>query len=118
MRASYASFHAQIRSTSPSRPRSCRVLLLLFQQPPLDDGLRGDARVVGAGHPERLETLHPLLADEDVLQRVVQRMAQVQRAGHVRRRNDDRVRLAAGVRLAVEVACFLPEAVYRRWAAA
>ena len=43
MRASYSSFHCQIRSTSPSRPRSCRVMLLLLQQPPLDHGLGGDA---------------------------------------------------------------------------
>ena len=51
---------------------------LLLQQPPLDDGLGGDAGVIGAGHPEGLEPLHPLLADEDVLQRVVQGVAQVQ----------------------------------------
>ena len=34
--------------------------------------------MVGAGHPERLVALHPFLADEDVLQRVVQGVAQVQ----------------------------------------
>ena len=84
-----------MRSTSSSRPRSCRRLLLLFQQPPLDDGLRGDAGVVGAGHPEGVEALHPPPADQDVLQRVVERMAQVQSPGHVRRRDDDRERLAA-----------------------
>ena len=33
---------------------------------------------------------HALEADQDVLQRVVERMADVQRAGDVRRRDDDR----------------------------
>ena len=69
------------------------VEFFLLQQPPLDDRLGGDAGVIGAGHPERLEALHAFLADEDVLQRVVQGVAEVQGAGHVRRRNDDRVRL-------------------------
>ena len=41
------------------------------------------------GIQRRLEALHPLLADEDVLERVVQGVAQVQGAGHVGRRDDD-----------------------------
>ena len=69
--------------------------LLLAQQPPLDDRLGGDAGMIGARHPEGLEALHPFLADEDVLQRVVQGVAEVQGAGHVRRRDDDRIRLRA-----------------------
>ena len=69
--------------------------LFFLEQPPLDDRLRGDAGVVGARHPERVEALHPLHADEDVLQRVVERVAQVQRPGHVRRRDDDRIRRLA-----------------------
>ena len=57
-----------------------------------------------------------LPADEDVLQRVVERVAQVQRAGHVRRRDDDRERalgisLALGIGLAVEIAALFPERV-------
>ncbi len=69
--------------------------LLLAQQPSLDDRLRGDAGMVGAGHPQGLESLHPFLANENVLQRVVQGVAEVQRAGHVGRRDDDAVGLAA-----------------------
>ena len=65
--------------------------LFFFEQPPLDDGLRGDAGVVGAGHPQRVVALHPLHANEDVLQRVVERVAEVEGAGDVRRRNDDAV---------------------------
>jgi hypothetical protein len=53
------------------------------------DGLRGNARVVGAGQPERLESRHAAVPDHDVLQRVVQRVAHVQDARHVRRRDHD-----------------------------
>ena len=42
--------------------------LLFFEQPLLDDGLGGDAGVVGARHPEDVVTLHPPPADQDVLQ--------------------------------------------------
>ena len=53
-------------------------LLLLLEQPLLDDRLGGDAGVVGAGHPEGVVPLHPPPADQDVLERVVQGVAQVQ----------------------------------------
>ncbi len=93
--------------------------LLFAQQPPLDDRLRGDAGMIGARHPQRLEALHPLLPDEDVLQRVVQRVAQVQGPGDVRRRDDDRVRLLRRVRLAMEIALLLPRTdTTAAWAAA
>ena len=86
-------------------------LLLFGDQTFLDNCLGGDAGVIRARHPQGLVALHPFLADEDVLERVVQGVAQVQRAGHVRRRNDDRVGLAIGVRLAVEVALLFPEGI-------
>ena len=70
--------------------------LFLLQQAAFDHGLRGDARMIGARHPQGFEALHPLLADEDVLQGVVQGVAQVQGAGDVGRRDDDRVGLLAG----------------------
>ena len=63
------------------------------------------------GSQRRLEALHPLLADEDVLERVVQGVAQVQGPGHVRRRDDDRERLPGRVRLAMEVAPLFPERI-------
>ena len=85
--------------------------LFLLQQAAFDHGLRGDARVVGARHPQGLEALHPFLADEDVLQRVVQGVAQVQGAGDVGRRDDDRVGLLRLVRLAMEEAFGFPEGV-------
>ncbi len=71
-------------------------------QLPLDDRLRGDARVVGAGLPQHVAALHALQADQRVLDGAVQRVAHVQRAGHVRRRQRDAVRLAGRVRFRVE----------------
>ena len=68
-------------------------LSFFLLEPFFDHRLRGDSGVIGAGHPERVEALHPFHADQDVLQRVVQRMPQVQGPGHIGRRNHDRVRL-------------------------
>ena len=55
-----------------------------------------DARVVGAGLPERPAPVHAVVADQRVHDRVLERVAHVQRAGHVGGRNHDAVRLAAG----------------------
>jgi hypothetical protein len=73
-------------------------LVFFSSQAAFDHRLRRDARVIGAGHPQRRTALHPLHADQDVLQRIVQRVAQMQRPGDVRRRDHDAKRLA--VRLA------------------
>ena len=72
------------------------VRLLAFHQLPLDHHLGGDAGVIGAGLPQHVAAAHALEADEDVLQRVVERVTHMQRAGHVRRRDDDGVRPRAG----------------------
>ena len=76
-----------------------------------DLGLGGDGCVVGAGHPQGGIALHPLGADEHILHGVIQRMAHVELAGHVRRGHNDGVRLLVGVRFRVEVAAVLPELV-------
>ena len=52
----------------------------------LDHDLRGDAGMVGPGEPQRLEPLHPRATDHDVLQELREGMPDVQRPGHVRRR--------------------------------
>jgi hypothetical protein len=52
--------------------------LALLGQLALDHHLRGDARMVGARLPERVEAAHPVPADQDVLQRVVEGVAHVQ----------------------------------------
>ena len=61
---------------------------LLFHQLALDDHLRGNAGMVHAGLPEHVLAAHALEADHDVLQRIVQRVAHMQRARHIRRRDD------------------------------
>src|SRR5678810_976440 len=48
--------------------------LALLLELPLDHVLRRDARVVGPRHPERVVAVHPLVTDQDVLERVVQRV--------------------------------------------
>jgi hypothetical protein len=80
-------FHSQTRSMNFSRPSpgaSCPLFQLA-----LDDVLGRDAGVVGAGDPEGIEALHPFIADEDVLERVVERVPHVEGAGDVGRGDDD-----------------------------
>ena len=86
-------------------------LLFLLEQPPFDHRLRGDARVVGAGHPEGVVPLHPTPTDQDVLQRIVQRVPQVQRPGDIRWRDHDRVRRLVARRVGVKVPLFEPGVV-------
>ena len=77
----------------------------------LDLDLRGDARVVGAGEPQRLIALHPLEAGQDILQRRIHRVAHVQLASDVRRRHDDGKRLLVGVRGRLEAVVVHPHPV-------
>ncbi len=68
----------------------------------LDLRLRGDTGVVGAEDPLRALALLTRAADQRVLDRVVERVAHVQHAGDVRRRDRDRVvlgRVALGRRM-------------------
>jgi hypothetical protein len=63
---------------------------------PLDHHLRGDAGMVGADHPQGILALQAGVARKDVLQRIVERMADVERTRHVGRRVDDGPRLGTG----------------------
>jgi hypothetical protein len=56
----------------------------------LDHHLRRDAGMVGAGLPQHVAAAHPLEAAQYILQRVVECVAHMQRAGDIRRRDDDR----------------------------
>ena len=80
----------------------------------LDLDLGGDPRVVRAGKPERIEAVHALVADQDVLEGIVERMPPVQRAGDIRRRDHDRVRAPRRGGVRVKVSALLPEAVPAR----
>ena len=82
----------------------------LLRQRTLDQRVNGDRRMVDARQPERRPATHPIPADQDVFDRIHQRMAHVQLAGQVRRRHDDRERLAITV-CRREVAAILPHLV-------
>ena len=67
----------------------------------LDDHLGSDAGVVGAEDPQRVAPPHAIDPAQRILDRAVERVAHVQRTGHVRRRDRDReVLLAASPRAA------------------
>ena len=90
-----SAFHSQTFSRNSSRPMLAAAGLLALHQLALDHHLGRDAGMVGAGLPQHVLAAHALEAAQDVLQRVVERVAHVQRAGDVRRRDDDAVGLGA-----------------------
>ena len=90
-----SAFHAHTRSRNFSRPSVAPARLLPLHQLALDHHLGGDAGVVGAGLPQHVAAAHALEAAQDVLQRVVERVPHVQRAGDVGRRDDDAIGLGA-----------------------
>ena len=77
-------------------PERAAVRLLALGKLALDHHLRRDARVVGARLPEHVPALHAMIAAQDVLQRVVERVAHVQVAGDVGRRDHHAERLGVG----------------------
>ena len=81
-------------------------------QLPLDHHLRGNARVVHARLPEHVLAQHAMVAHQNILKRVVERVPHVQRAGHIRRRDHDAKRIplrlgagASGERIRLCPAC-------------
>ncbi len=76
-----------------------------------DDGLRGDARVIRAGQPEDFLPVHARLAGEDVLNRVVEHVAEREHAGDVRRRNDDGICRLGGMFVGDEKSSVEPELI-------
>ena len=81
-----------------------------FEQATFHHRLCGDAGVVGAGHPEREKPLHAPRAHQQILQCVVEGMAQMESTGHIRRRNNHRKRLAASLRFGMPVPARIPQA--------
>ncbi len=94
------------------------VLVALLSQKPLDNHLGRDPGMVGARLPERIAALHPAPADQHVLDRERQRMAHVQAAGDVRRRDHDGERRGGGGRVGGERARLLPAGIKPRLALA
>ena len=72
------------------------------------DHLGGDAGMVGAGLPQHVVALHAAPADQHVLQRVVERVAHMQAARDVGRRDDDAVRRLGQFRMRLERAGAFP----------
>src|SRR6476620_8167204 len=56
----------------PFAPQVVPRFALFFPQPFFDDGLSGDSRVIRPWHPERVVALHPVHADLNILQRVIE----------------------------------------------
>ncbi len=71
------------------------AFVALFGQLTLHDQLRRDARVVLTGLPERVVALHPFPTDQDVHERVIERVADMEDARDVGRRQHDAERLGA-----------------------
>ena len=71
--------------------------------------LGGDTGVVGADLPQGFFTQHAVIAGEGILNGVLERMAHVQGAGDVRRRNHNGVAFAIqAILIGLEVAFFFP----------
>ena len=63
----------------------------LFRQQTHHFRFRGNAGVIGPGHPARVLAQHARAAHEHILDRVVQHVPHVQHAGNIRRRDHDSV---------------------------
>ena len=72
----------------------------------LDDRLRRDAGVIRSRHPQRIALLHPAEPDQNVLEGIVERVAQVQSRCDIGRRNHDGIGIAVAAgagRIGMEV---------------
>ena len=96
--------HALDEARTPERGARCAFA----REQALDHELRRDARMVGAGLPQRVPALHAPPADQRVLQGEGERVAHMQAAGHVRRRDHDGERGGVRVRIGGERAGFFP----------
>ena len=83
----YSRRHSQTRSRKP-RGR-CPLCEALLGELALDLVLRGDSGVVRPDHPKRVVALELVVADEDVLDSVIESVAHVERPGDVGRRDGD-----------------------------
>ncbi len=82
--------------------------ILLFLEPTFHHRLRRDPGVVGSRHPKGFKPHHSMHSDDDVLQRVVQAVAEMQCTGDVGRRDHDGEGFAIRVDLGVAALGLLP----------
>src|SRR5690606_1562544 len=92
-------------------PAEVAVVDALVPQLLLHQRLHGDAGVVHTGQPQRLVPLHAAAPDQQVHQGVLVGVPDVQAAGDVRRRDDDRERRLVAVRVGGEITGFYPALV-------
>ena len=92
-------------------PAEVLAALALLAQRLLDDILRGDARVVGAGDPAGVVAAHAVPTHKDVLDGLVQRVAHVEDAGDVGRRDHHGIGLAPARGVVMEAAMLLPPGI-------
>ncbi len=81
---------------------------LLRIELPFDHDLGGDAGMVGAGNPRRVEAAHAVVARQAIHDGLVEGMPHVQGAGHVGRRQLDAERRFAGVGGGAEIPALFP----------
>ena len=79
-----------------------------FGQITLNNHLGCDTGVIHAGLPENLFAEHTVIANQNILQRVVQRVSHMQNAGNVRRRNDNGKSLLVLAHVGLEIAAVFP----------
>ncbi len=82
--------------------------LAFFFQSPFDNGLRGDARVIGPRKPKDFATEKASTAGEDILDGVIENVAKGEDAGDVGRRNDDGIARFLGIGVSPVVVTFVP----------
>jgi len=81
----------------------------LGRQRPLHDVLGSNPGVVGTWQPQNVEACHALVPRHQVLQRLVQAVAEMQHTRHVRRRDDHRERRRLRLVVGAADLLFLPD---------
>ncbi|GBE44642.1 hypothetical protein BMS3Bbin10_02745 [bacterium BMS3Bbin10] len=78
-------------------PAHCTAVgLAVLHELALDHHLRGDAGMIRAWLPQHVAPAHALKADQDILQCVIERVAHMQRARDIGRRQHDAIGLCSG----------------------
>ena len=75
-----------------------------FLHPLFDHGLRRNTGMICSGHPESFVALHAAPASQQILQRPVQGVPHMERAGHVWQRDHDHMRRLRWIGICVETA--------------
>ena len=76
-----------------------------------DARLCRNPRVIATGHPQCFLALHSMIADQNILQSVVERVPHVQLPRHIRRRDHDAVGFRRRIFIRAEVIMRLPKIV-------